>query len=249
MKLDAETRQLARSEGGEFFGVAALSPAPVRTAVVHQGGVDLAQYDRAVVVGIALLHSIVDQLSESCSPRVAEMYRYFCYDLVNDRLDKIAGRLSSLLQAKGYRALPVCAAPRVVDNERRMGIFSTKMAAHLAGLGWIGRNCLLVTPEVGPRVRWAAVLTNAPFALTGTPTAQRCGKCRACVVACPAHAFTGRSFRPDEPREARFRPEDCARHLAKAKERTGQYVCGLCLKVCPHGVKASRNTSKDSPHS
>ena len=44
-----------------------------------------------------------------------------------------------------------------------MGHLSHKLVAHLAGLGRIGRSCLLLTPGAGPRVRLATVLTNAPL--------------------------------------------------------------------------------------
>ena len=88
-------------------------------------------------------------------------------------------------------------------KDRQLGFFSHKLAAHLAGLGWIGKSCLLVTLEVGPRVRWASVLTDAPL-MAGEPLEERCGECRGCVEVCPAGAFSGRSFFFDEPRAARF---------------------------------------------
>lgn len=245
MSLENELRDLARLEGAEFFGVADLSVA--HAAIVEQGGPEIGQYPRAISIGIGLLHSIVDQLSAQADARTADLYRYYCYDLVNDRLDKAASRLSGMLQGKGWRALPVPAAPYARDNERLCGIFSNKMAAHLAGLGWIGKSCLLVTPEAGPRARWATVLTDAPLNATGGAMAPRCGDCRACVAACPAKAFTGRPFRQEEPREARFRARDCSDHLRKLNELNGRPVCGLCVKVCPHGIKASRKgqTSAD----
>ena len=88
-------------------------------------------------------------------------------------------------------------------KDRELGLFSHKLAAHLAGLGWIGKSCLLVTLEVGPRVRWASVLTDASL-MAGEPLEERCGECRGCVEVCPVGAFSGRSFFSDEPRAARF---------------------------------------------
>jgi epoxyqueuosine reductase QueG len=120
----------------------------------------IAEFSRAISIGIALLHSIVDQLPQRADPAVAMNYKHHAYDLVNQRLDHITSRLSSLLQSEGCRALPVPAS-QTVDDERLCDVFSHKMAAHLAGLGWIGKNCMLITPEVGPRVRWATVLTDA----------------------------------------------------------------------------------------
>ena len=236
MELTSAIKSIVDAEGIEFLGVADLSSA--QDAILAQGGTEVARFPRAVSIGKTLVHAIVDGLCVAANTRAAELYRYYCYDLVNDRLDKVALRISSVLQARGFAALPVPAAPRAVVLDRLCGIFSSKMAAHLAGLGWIGKSCLLVTPEVGPRVRWASVLTDAPLPPTGKPMPPRCGDCQACVKACPAAAFTGRPFVPEEHRDARFRAADCDQHLRAMKEQIGLRVCGMCVKVCPHGRKA-----------
>lgn len=233
MSTTEALRDLATSQGMDFFGVADLSGA--REAIVAQGGPELAAYPRALSIGKILVHDIVDRLSPEPDAVVAELYRYYCCDLVNDVLDRTALRLAGLLQTNGHRALPVPAAPRAVDSDRLCGVFSNKMAAHLAGLGWIGKSCLLVTPEVGPRARWASVLTDAPLTPTGSPMAPRCGECQACVDTCPAHAFTGEAFSPEDAREERFAAHDCHEHLRAMKEKTDHRICGLCVKACPRG--------------
>jgi epoxyqueuosine reductase len=239
MNLHDEIKTLADAEGIDFFGVADITPA--RGAIVHQGGDELARFGRAISIGKTLAHAIVDGLTDPPDTRGAQLYQYYCYDLVNDLLDTAALRMSSLIQAHGYAALPIPAAPRAVDRDRLCGVFSNKLAAHLAGLGWIGKSCLLITPEAGPRARWASVLTDAPIEPTGQPMAPRCGECQVCVDACPAAAFTGRPFAAEEDRDARFRASACHEHLRAAHERIGERVCGICVKVCPHGVQRRRN--------
>jgi len=234
MALDSKVRGLAEGMGTDFFGVADLSPA--YDAILEQGGPVIAEFPWAISIGIILLHAIVDQLPQRADLAVAMIYRHHCYDLVNQRLDHIASRLSGVLQREGYRALPVPAS-QSVDEERLRGIFSHKMAAHLAGLGWIGKSCLLVTPEVGPRVRWATVLTDAPLKATGEPMEERCGNCQQCVEICPPRAFTGQPFREGEPRDVRFAAHKCQEYSVETKEATGLRTCGLCLYVCPHGRK------------
>lgn len=123
---------------------------------------------------------------------------------------------------------------RTVDREIR-SIFSHKLAAHLAGLGWIGKNCFLVTPDHGPRVRWVSVLTDAPLQPTGTPMDPRCGNCTVCIDICPEKAFTGRMFAATEPREARFDASACDRHFWELEQAHGVPVCGLYLYACPWG--------------
>ena len=234
MELDGKVRVRAEGIGADFFGVADLSPA--YEAILEQGGPVIAEFPRAISIGIVLPHAIVDQLPQRADRAVAMTYRHHAYDVVNQRLDHIASQLSSVLQREGYSALPVPAS-QTVDEERLCGIFSHKMTAHLAGLGWIGKSCLLVTPEVGPRVRWATVLTDAPLKATGEPMEVRCGKCQQCVEICPAQAFTGQPFREGEPREVRFAAHKCREYRAEMEEATGLRTCGLCLYVCPHGRK------------
>jgi epoxyqueuosine reductase len=237
MSLDTQLREAALAAGADFFGVADLSPA--REFIREQGGDLVASFPRAVSIGLRLFHPIVDQLPERLEkPAHARAYGDHCYAVTNQRLDQIASRLADLVQAAGHRVYPV-AASQTVDGARLRGVISNKMAAHLAGLGWIGKSCLLVTPEVGPRVRWATVLTSAPLEPTGTPMDSRCGTCTDCVDACPPRAFTGRAFREDEPRESRFDVQKCQEYRAHTTEKYGVRECGLCLYACPHGKRAS----------
>lgn len=221
--------------GADFVGVADLSLA--HDAILAQGGPVIAAYPRAISVGIGLLHTIVDQLPNRADRAVAFSYQYHSYDLINQRLDLLISQVSRFLQREGYRALPVPASKRA-DDERICAAFSHKIAAHLAGLGWIGKSCLLVTPEIGPRVRWATVLTDAPLRVTGEPTAANCGDCNQCVEICPVQAFTGEPFRASEPREKRYDAGKCDSYFAEMKEKDSELaVCGLCLYVCPHGKR------------
>jgi epoxyqueuosine reductase len=153
---------------------------------------------------------------------------------VNTALDQIALQVANALQRRGYRALPIGASKRT-DDARISGPISHKLAAHLAGLGWIGKNCLLVTPDHGPRVRWVTVLTDAPLAPTGSAMESRCGNCQECVKACPVQAFTGMPFDRDEPREARYDAAACEHHFQDEETRIGVAVCGMCLWACPFG--------------
>lgn len=138
MELDSRLRNLAEELGVDFFGVADLSPA--RDFIISQGGLEAGSYPKAVSIGIALLNPIVDQLPNRAEKAMAIEYRHHAYDVINERLDCITSRISSILQKEGYRAYPVPASKRA-DDERICAIFSHKLAAHLAGLGWIGKCC------------------------------------------------------------------------------------------------------------
>lgn len=229
--LDARFREDGLALGANYFGVADLSPA--REWVEEQGGQMMAQFPRAVSIGVTMPSAIVDQLHRQEDRAVVLAYRSHSYDILNVRLDQIASRLAGTLQREGCRAFPVCAS-QTVDEQRLYGLFSHKLAAHLAGLGWIGKSCLLVTPEVGPRVRWASILTDAPLT-AGRPLTERCGGCTECVESCPPRAFTGRNFQADEPREDRFDVLKCDEYFRQREKQVGARVCGLCVHVCPYG--------------
>ena len=235
-----DLKQTALQSGATFFGVADLAPA--YELIFSQGGERIAAFPRALSIGIELQHHLVDPLPNQDDLAVVISYRHHAYDVINQRLDHITSLLSGKIQAWGYKTCPVPAS-QTVDYQRNIGIFSNKLAASLAGLGWIGKSCLLVTPAAGPRVRWATVLTTAPFAASGTMLEQRCGECRECVDICPAQAFSGTSFNPAEAREVRFATHKCRAHLNAREEQTGFSVCGLCLYVCPHGRKAAQKLS------
>jgi epoxyqueuosine reductase len=235
MDLNHKIKQSAETWGADFYGVADLASA--HDAILAQGGAAIASYPRAISVGIELLHDIVDQLPNRAERAVAVSYRTHGYEVINQRLDDLISRLSSLLQREGCRALPVPASKRV-DDKRICAVFSHKLAAHLAGMGWIGKNCMLVTPQAGPRVRWATVLTDAPLPASGKKIKNRCGTCQQCVEICPVHAFSGAAFNPLEPREKRYDAGMCENYFTSMREKDKESaVCGMCLYICPFGKR------------
>ena len=233
MGLENQLFDSAIMWGADYYGVADLSVA--QDAILKQGGIEIAAYPCSISIGIALFHPIVDQLPRRQERAVAVGYRSHCYDIINTRLDLIISRLASVLQNGGHKAYPVAASKRVNDDGI-CGIFSHKLSAHLAGLGWIGKNCLLITPDRGPRVRWATVLTDAPLETKARPMDERCGDCHDCIDICPVKAFTGRPFRAEEPRAVRFDASKCDRYFSKMKKNNEETaVCGLCLYTCQYG--------------
>ncbi|MEN6329871.1 MAG: 4Fe-4S double cluster binding domain-containing protein [Methanobacteriaceae archaeon] len=234
MALNDVLNDIVKGDGADFFGVADLSLA--QDTIIEQGGEGVSSYPRAISIGIRLIDTIVDQLPQGFERGVAVSYRHH-YNITNLRLDLLATKIASFIQNEGYKAYPIPASQRF-DDERICAIFSHKLAAHLAGLGWIGKSCLLVTPEAGPRVRWVTVLTNAPLSPNRVLIEETCGSCTECVDACPVGAFTGEPFRKEESREVRYDAAKCEKYLNDLEEATGLATCGLCVYACPQsGVK------------
>lgn len=232
MNFAESVERSARRSGADYFGVADLTP--VANYVREQGGQFVASYPTAVSVGIVLPAGLVEPLLLTERDNGALItYERYVYDVVNLQLDTIAFDLSKEIERAGYQAIPVAASLRV-PGRHFAGTFPHKLAAHLAGLGWIGKSCLLVTPGDGPRVRWCTILTDAPLP-TGKPLQRNCGKCNQCVEACPAGAIKGRSFDPEEPRSKRLDVEKCEEYRKSIKESTGVRSCGRCVAACPFG--------------
>ena len=232
MQLEHELRKIKDKHFADYFGIANLTSAT--EFICSQGGSELKKYPTAITMGIALFDDIVDLLPKRDSRAVCVAYKHHCYDVINNRLDFIISEMSSFLNNQGFHVYPVPASKRVNDDDIH-AVFSHKLAAHLSGLGWIGKSCLLVTPDNGPRVRFASLLTNAPLSLTGSPIEDGCGDCTECVEICPVQAFTGKPFNDDEPREVRYNAKKCENYFSYIQEENDWAFCGMCVYVCPYG--------------
>ena len=118
--------------------------------LVKFGGNIVKGYASGISLGMTIPDSIVDHLPNRDDINVACEYRIHGYDVLNTRLNIAASTVSSFLNQNGYRTLPISAADRT-DVAEALPTVSHKMIAHISGLGWIGKNCLLITPQHGPR--------------------------------------------------------------------------------------------------
>jgi len=234
--LQIELERTARNLGADLFGVADLAIA--HDFISSQGGEYLGKFPRAISIGVRLLDAVVDGLHQHEDLGILFAYRGL-YNSVNSLLDQIALILAKKIQDKGYQAFPIPAS-HTIDPNKMIGAISHKLPASLSGMGWIGKNCLLITPDYGPRVRLATILTDAPLE-TGHPIADNCGDCRDCVEVCPVKALKGVQFNPSEPREVRFNAQLCRDYTEKRKQRMGEGLCGLCLYICPYGRADRKN--------
>jgi epoxyqueuosine reductase QueG len=104
--------------------------------------------------------------------------------------------------------------------------------AQNAGLGWIGKNGLLITPEFGPRQRIAVIYTNIknlPYNTANKHTwiSEYCQKCKVCIKKCPAGAIYETPIVTNQYHTTHIRSEKCF------PEFYDNYGCSICIKVCP----------------
>lgn len=186
----------------------------------------------AVSFAVRLSDRIVDDIYRGPT----HMY-FHHYRSVNFLIDAIALKLGREIEREGYRYFPVAASQSINEGGScYKGFFSHKMAATRSGLGWVGKNNLLVTPEFGPRIRLGTVLTDWPLPVSEAVTKSACGNCSLCVEVCPAVALTGRDWNTDVDRSAILDAKACSDHMNKHYGHIGRgSVCGICMAVCPKG--------------
>lgn len=234
MDLLEKIKELGDIHGIDFIGVAGIRN--VENEIKEIGGSLVSDFPRALSIGIILPKSIVNLLDDRDTYENVLQYKTHAYDVINNRLDNFASIVSSVIQRNGYKVMPLPAAERI-DSNRVCASISHKLTARLAGFGWIGKNCLLINPNYGPRIRWTTVLTDAPFEENEETLESKCGNCDKCVKICPAQAILGRNYVEHEPRELRFDVRRCEEYFHKLKEEGKLEICGMCLYVCPHGKK------------
>lgn len=244
MDIKARLEKEARADGAAYFGVADLSLAMQGETTPYERGL-ISRYPFSVSIGVPLLNGVVDAIQIHDDSNALKNYWFHVYQEVNPLVNTIALRIGHLIEERGYKALQVPASHTVATANFR-GILSHKIAAHLAGLGWIGKSCLLVTPDYGTRLRWGTLLTDAPLKPDRQFRGKGCGGCKLCVDNCPAGALKDRPFSPFEPRELRMDASKCFQYVNHDRKSTvGIEACGMCVTVCPFGHKKRRNNEQE----
>lgn len=138
---------------------------------------------------------------------------------------KIALQLGYFIRSQGYPARAH------IDGNYRV---IAPLVARDAGLGEIGRMGLLMTPELGPRVRLGVVTTDIPInpdpRYNGEAMIDFCRICVKCAENCPSKSipFDGRQ-EIDGALRWRINPDTCFRYWNVIGTD-----CGLCMAVCPY---------------
>ena len=178
-----------------------------------------------------------DELDRESPPRprarVARYAQRDHYASLRLALTAVADRLKQ----DGWRAIVVYDDNALVD----------RAAAHRAGLGWFGKNSLLLLPGLGSWFVLGSVVTDAP--LTGVPATTQhplghgsgCGSCSRCMTACPTGALVSPGV-VDARRCLAWLVQAPGSFPEQYREALGDriYGCDECQSVCPINRLAER---------
>jgi epoxyqueuosine reductase len=210
-------KTLCHQWGCSLFGVADLRSFKKEEILLPPSLMDKLSY--GISMGFHLSDAILEEILNQPTP----LY-FHHYQRVNILLDTVGLMVTSAIQDLGYQTIPIPAS-QIVDWKTQKGHLSHKHVASAAGLGWIGRNNLLVNEKFGSRIRLATVLTDLPLVIS-SPSIKDCGSCLNCLSVCPAGAIKVRQEEFDH-----LRCYEQLRTFAKTLHFSHN-ICGVCVKAC-----------------
>lgn len=141
--------------------------------------------------------------------------------VLRERLEKLAAYIQSKEPQFEYKIM--------VDT----GELSDRAVAERAGIGFSGKNTMIITEEFGSFVYLGEMITNIPF-VPDRPVEDSCGDCRICLDACPTGALV---------EGGRLNAQKCLAYVTQTKDfvsrefrekiGTRVYGCDTCQAVCP----------------
>ncbi|MHA2462887.1 MAG: 4Fe-4S binding protein [Candidatus Thorarchaeota archaeon] len=172
-------------------------------------------FENAIVLAMEMDKDKIDKApSQETMNMVFETY---------DSLGIAANNIAAFLREQGYAAQA---------DHPLGGTVLYPPLAQKAGIGWVGKHGILITPEYGPRVRLAAVYTsiqNLPFS-DGNSHAwieEYCTICGLCIKQCPPQAILEDTVMHDTGLMTNISQQDCFEYFIQF------YGCSVCVKACP----------------
>ncbi|MDP2939472.1 MAG: hypothetical protein Q8O13_05300 [Candidatus Omnitrophota bacterium] len=219
IKLEKFCKEL----GADLFGVADIRD--IKKDFTNLSGSN--KMDTAICLGVRVQNAILNDIQNQPTKLYFHHYRN-----LNMFLDQLALRVANFLQNAGFLALPIPAS-QIVDWQKQSAHLSHKKIGYLAGLGWIGRNNLLVNKKFGSQFRLVTILTDMNTKVD-MPTKDNCASCFACIESCPVGAIK------KEPKD--FEHLKCFEKLKEFKKQhiVEQCICGICVKACMGKVFARK---------
>jgi epoxyqueuosine reductase len=230
-----DIRKILLDSGAALVGFADMRAVPAE---------DRKGMGQAISIAVALDPEIVSQITKGPTQVYFREYRR-----ANELLSKLSHMAARLLAERGFTAIALEPTTEEFDAEKLRAGISHKIAATRSGLGWIGKNALVITRPLGSAIRLTTVLTDAPLE-TGHPVdVSQCGTCTACVEICPAGAPSGTNWSLGLYRDEFFDAYACCRKATEFCKEEGidSTICGICIEACPWTRKYMGRAASHKP--
>jgi epoxyqueuosine reductase len=145
------------------------------------------------------------------------------HDLLRGRLNRLATWIES--EAPGARARGVVDSAPLAERD----------FAVLAGLGWIGKNTMLIDPRAGSYFFLSGIVTDLVLPIDQPIDVDHCGTCTACLDACPTGAFPAPRVLDASKCVSAITIEDHGVVPDSLRVGMGDWIfgCDICQEVCP----------------
>jgi epoxyqueuosine reductase QueG len=216
-------KEIVKSLGADLCGVAPVERFNEAPKGFHPK--DIYKDSKSVVVFAKRL-PVESLFAISCVP-----YTYV-NNIITQKVDELGFEVALELEGQGIRAVPIPSDDPYeyweAENSYGRAIISLRHACHLAGLGVLGKNTLLINNEFGNMIQIGAVLV--PIELEGDTIATYEGclvDCNLCIDSCPAKALDGNTVN-----------QKLCRPLSNYRTEKGYILkkCNLCRKICPSAL-------------
>lgn len=175
-------------------------------------------YDTAILIGIILSPEFILSFSKETITVPSEYWEK------EDRTQELAEWAADFIVEKGFKAFAQSDGNLInehFEEATKTAVLPHKKIAILSGLGWIGKNNLLIAEEYGCALCMCTVLTNAPLSIENKQIVMpKCGGCTVCKDICPANVIHGTTWQPGMNRDLIIDVYHCER-------------CLKCLVHCP----------------
>lgn len=225
--LKDRLKEFALSKGADLVGIASVDR--FHEAPKGHGPTDILRDARSVVV-------CAKRIPRSVVTEGPATSYYKAMTVQMDQLDLIACELATYIEKQKSKAIPVPADDPYYDWDQKRqhgrGDLSHKHAAQAAGLGRLGKNSLLITPEFGNRVHLVSIVTSLDLDPDPLITGELCRpECTLCMRACPVKAI----------KDGLVNQKKCRSHVFLTLPK-GFIIeaCRECRKVCPVGATPAR---------
>jgi epoxyqueuosine reductase len=196
----------------------------------------LPEAQSAVVVALSYPKAPQDQESESPVDDQEPRGRVAQYALGDDYHQVMHGKLKQLAAALAEFVGRPLQARSCVDSAPLL----ERELAERAGLGFVAKNTMLITPGIGSFTLLGVLLSELPLRPTAPTETRDCGTCTACLDACPTQAFRA-PYQLDAKRCISYLTIESSEPVPEElRSKIGDRIfgCDVCQDVCPYNAKA-----------